>query len=193
MRGYTRANIVEHMEIMNCILGKNYILGQIEGVAGEIIKCYKKGGKVLACGNGGSAADAGHFIGELVGKFGKDRRPLEAIDLVASIPTITAVSNDYGYQLLFERSIAAHAKKGDVVLAISTSGNSSNIIYGVRKAKELEVITVGLTGKDRCLLDKEKLNYLIRAPSTNTPRIQEAHGLILHLICGHVENELFNK
>ena len=191
MKHYIKENLMDHIKVMNTILSKNYILSQIEGVAKDIVNCYKNGKKVITLGNGGSAADAEHCVAELMGRFKKDRAPLEAIALTANDPTNTAIANDYGYEHLFERLITGYAKKGDVVIAISTSGNSANIIYGVRKAKELETITVGLTGSDKCLLEKEFPSYIIKVPSDDTPRIQEAHTTIIHLICGLVEAELF--
>jgi len=172
-------------------------LEDIKNVVGIIIDCYKSNKKVIVFGNGGSAADAQHFAAELVNKFKLDRKPLAAIALTTNSSVLTAIGNDYGYDFVFSKQIEALCNKGDVVIGITTSdasdsGHSVNIMNALRKAKECSAKTVGLfSEKTNNLL--QEVDFAIIAPSRNTPRIQEAHGLICHIICELVETELFNK
>lgn len=163
---------------------------QISLVSDEFIKCYNNGGKVLFCGNGGSAADAQHLAAELTGRFYKDREPLFAESLSVNTSYLTAVSNDYSYDEVYSRLVKAFGKQSDILVAISTSGNSKNVVKAVEVANSLGMITVSLTGEKESKLS-EISNYTIKVPSTDTPRIQEAHILIGHIICEIVENNLF--
>ncbi len=149
-------------------------------MAKEIINAYKRGRKVLLCGNGGSAADAQHIAAELSGKFYIDRDPLFAEALHVNTSYLTAVANDYSYDEVFSRLVKAKGKKGDVLVAISTSGRSRNVIKAIEAANEIGMITVGLTGKSGGRMN-------------DVPRIQEAHIMIGHIICEIVERELFNQ
>ena len=162
----------------------------IAKAAGTIIASYQNGGKLLLCGNGGSAADAQHIAGELVGRFLKERKALSAIALTTDTSILTALANDYSVEKIFARQVEAHGKTGDVLLAISTSGNSANIIQAVETAKTSGVKTIGLLGKGGGKM-KGKCDIEIIIPSENTQRIQEAHITIGHIICGLVEKELF--
>jgi D-sedoheptulose 7-phosphate isomerase len=155
-----------------------------------IINAYKAGKKVLLCGNGGSAADAQHIAAELVGRFKKERTPLSAIALTTDTSILTAIGNDYGFDRVFERQIEALIDKGDVLICISTSGSSENIIKAAYKAKEKKATTIGLTGRDGGML-KDICDICIVVPSQDTPRIQEAHITIGHIICELVEEGLF--
>jgi D-sedoheptulose 7-phosphate isomerase len=156
------------------------------------VQCYQKGGKVLIAGNGGSAADAQHFAGELVSRFAFDRPPLSAISLTTDTSILTAIGNDYGYLDTFSRQVAAHGRPGDVFIAISTSGNSGNILHAVKAAKNIGMTVIGLTGITGGVL-KALCDFCFCAPSSSTPRIQECHLVIEHTICGEIEETLFGK
>lgn len=159
-------------------------------VVTEILNCYKIDGKVLFCGNGGSAADAQHLAAELSGRFYYDRKPLFAEALHVNTSYITAVANDYSYGEIYSRLVEANGRKGDVLIGLSTSGNSENIIKAFKKAKEKELITVAFTGKTGGNL-KQYADILIPIPSVDTPRIQECHMLIGHTLCELIEKSLF--
>jgi D-sedoheptulose 7-phosphate isomerase len=163
--------------------------GEIERIVTLIIRAYKAGGKVIFFGNGGSAADAQHLAGELVGRFKKDRQALPAIALTTNTSILTAIANDYGYDRVFSRQLEALATDKDVVIGISTSGNSPNVIEAIRTAKKKGAKTVGLTGQDGGKLAKIA-DLALRVPSDNFSRVQEAHITIGHIICELVEREL---
>lgn len=167
-----------------------YLTDKIEEAANIIIGAYKNNKKVLIAGNGGSAADAQHFAGELVGRFKKERKPLDCIALTTDTSILTAVGNDYGFEHVFARQVEARGKAGDVYISISTSGNSQNIIYAIEKAKEMKIRTVYLGGKDGGKI-KGMSDVDIIVPSDNTPRIQEMHITILHILAELIEQELF--
>lgn len=159
---------------------------KIMEISEVLIEVYKRNNKILLAGNGGSAADAQHISGELVNKFYHDRKALSAIALSVDTSVLTAWANDKSYDSVFERQIEAHGNPGDAFIAITTSGNSPNLIYAVNKAKERKLITVGLLGKDGGRL-KGLCDYEIIVPSQDTARIQEAHKVIYHTICQLVE------
>ncbi|HEX2836222.1 MAG TPA: SIS domain-containing protein [Thermoanaerobaculia bacterium] len=165
----------------------------IARAAGVLIASYRKGGKLLLCGNGGSAADCQHMATELVSRFAPDldRAPLAAIALTTDTSFLTAFANDCGYDGIFERQIRAHGRAGDVLLAISTSGNSRNVLAGVRAAKELGLHVIALTGATGSLSTMADVS--ISVPSTDTQHIQESHLAIEHLLCAMVENALFRE
>ncbi len=155
-----------------------------------IIKSLRAGGKIMLCGNGGSAADAQHIAAELSGKFYKHRDPIDAEALHVNSSYITAVGNDLGFQHIYSRALKAKGKKGDILIALSTSGNSINIIEALKQAKELEIVTIGLTGASKGEMN-QLCDYCLEINATDTPRIQEAHILIGHIICQKVEEILF--
>jgi len=157
-----------------------------------IIDSYKTGGKVLLIGNGGSAADAQHIAAELVGRFKLERKGLPAIALTTDTSILTALANDYGYDTVFSRQLDTLANEKDVLIAITTSGTSPNILKAVKVAKSKKVKVIGLTGGDGGKL-KDVVDLAIIVPSNNTPRIQEAHITIGHIICDLVERRLFNE
>ncbi|MEM0097568.1 MAG: D-sedoheptulose 7-phosphate isomerase [Conexivisphaerales archaeon] len=165
-------------------------LGKIAKAAAVITEALRGGKKVLLFGNGGSAADAQHIACELTGRFKKERRGLPAIALTTNTSCLTAIANDYGYDMVFSRQVEAFASSGDVVIGISTSGNSKSVIDGVIKAREKGAFTIGLTGKGGGELAKH-VDMCIRVPSNDTPRIQESHITIGHIISELVEGELF--
>jgi len=161
----------------------------IERAANELHACFARGSKLLACGNGGSASDADHLVAELVGRYKDERRALPAIALAGGMATITAVANDYGYETVFARQIEALARPGDVLFAISTSGNSRNVLAAVKAARERDVRVVGFTGGDGGQLAVNS-DVLICAPSKVTARIQEVHILCIHVICETLDRKL---
>ena len=163
----------------------------IENATNKIINAYKNNKKLLVAGNGGSAADSQHIAAELVNSFYLDRKPLRAMALTTDTSIITAWANDKSYDLIFKRQIEAHGDKGDIFLAISTSGNSKNLIEAVNKANDLELITIGLLGKGGGKL-KEHCYHNIIVPSNDTARIQEVHHVIYHTMCELIEKEFYN-
>lgn len=163
----------------------------IVAIAECIIQALKRGNKVLLFGNGGSAADAQHIAAELSGKYMRDRSPLPAIALTTNTSALTAIANDYGYDSVFARQLRALVIKGDVVIGISTSGDSSNVIKALQEAKRCGAITVTLCGHGGKL--NKLADHVLAVPSTDTPRIQEAHITIGHIICYLIEEELFGQ
>ena len=162
----------------------------IESTVHVIINSLNNNGKLLLCGNGGSAADAQHIAAEFTGKFYYDRPPLFAEALHVNSSFITAVANDYSYDEIYSRLVLAKGKNNDVLIGISTSGNSINIINAMKVAQELKMVTIGLTGETGGEI-KSYSDILLNVPSKDTPRIQEAHILIGHIICEIVETKLF--
>jgi len=187
----TRA-INDSINIKKMILEDKNLLNIIKEVAETMINTFKNDGKVFFCGNGGSAADAQHLAAELSGKFYLERAPLFAEALHVNTSYLTAVANDYSYDEVFSRLIKAKGKKGDILVGISTSGMSKNVIRALETANEIGMITVGMTGKSGGKFDG-LCKYLIKVPSKDTPRIQEAHIMIGHIICELVEKALFSK
>jgi len=178
------------IETKRKILESKDIINLIEKVAEEMITAFKNDKKVLFCGNGGSAADAQHLAAELSGKFYLKREPLPAEALHVNSSFLTAVANDMSYEEVFARAARGIGKEGDILVAISTSGNSPNIIKTIEVANNKKMVTVGLTGKSGGKMNG-LCKYLIKVPSTDTPRIQESHILIGHIICEIVEKEIF--
>jgi D-sedoheptulose 7-phosphate isomerase len=184
--------LLESMKVKENILENKELLSIISKVAQEIINAFKMDKKVLLCGNGGSAADAQHIVAELSGKFCIDREPLFAEALHVNTSYLTAVANDYSYDEVFSRLVKAKGRPGDILIGISTSGNSKNVIKAIESANEIGMITVGMTGKGGGKM-KGICKYLIAVPSQDMPRIQEAHITIGHIICEIVERELFKN
>jgi D-sedoheptulose 7-phosphate isomerase len=192
MINFIKSKIEESISLKTSLLSNTDILNAVNNAINEIVTCYKAGGKVLWCGNGGSAADAQHLAAELSGRFYYDRPPLFSEALHVNTSYITAVANDYSYDIIYSRLVEAMGKKGDVLIGLSTSGNSANVIKALEKANEMGITTIAFTGKTG-----GKMNgigkYLINIPSTYTPRIQESHMLLGHTICELVEMNLFPK
>tara|TARA_B100000902_G_scaffold33841_1_gene40649 strand:- start:9066 stop:9644 length:579 start_codon:yes stop_codon:yes gene_type:complete len=179
------------IENVNSLLINNEIKQKIRLITNKSIDVFNKKNKILLCGNGGSAADAQHIASELSGRFYKDRPPLNAQALHVNSSFITAVANDYGYEQVYSRMIEAIGNKGDMLIGISTSGNSLNVINAIKKAKEREIFTVGFTGEKG---DLDMIcDMVINIPSVDTPRIQEGHILIGHIICQLIEMEMFKN
>ncbi len=172
------------------LLLESSIPGILADIIKEIVSAFKSGNQVLLCGNGGSAADAQHIASELSGKFFKDRAALNAEALHVNSSYLTAVANDYGYANVYSRALEAKAKKGDVLIAMSTSGKSENVVKAVQKGKEMGMLVIAMTGKNNEL--KSYSDYNIEIPSEVTPRIQECHLLLGHVIAEQVEKLLFD-
>lgn len=187
-----KQSIEQSIQLKQEILANEIILKTIDGVANACVKSFQQDGKVLFCGNGGSAADAQHLSAELSGRFYFDREPLNSEALHVNTSYITAVANDYSYDEIYSRLVEATGKRGDVLIGLSTSGNSGNVVKAFKTAKKLGMLTVGLTGKTGGEM-KNVSDFLINVPSTDTPRIQESHILIGHIICELIETTLFGK
>lgn len=184
--------ILESIETKKKILQNTTLIQTIRRVAEEMVNTFRHDGKVLFCGNGGSAADAQHLAAELSGRFYYDRPPLFAEALHVNTSYITAVANDYSYDEIYSRLLLAKGRRGDVLVSISTSGNSKNILKAMNVAAEIGMINIGLTGETGGQM-KDLCNYLLNIPSTDTPRIQESHIMVGHIICEIVESTLFPK
>lgn len=179
--------ISSHLDVINNL--NDELLFDIEKVARLMISSFGKGKKILVCGNGGSAGDAQHFCAELVGRFVKERKGLPAIALTTDTSALTAIANDYSFEIIFERQVEALASEGDILLAISTSGNSSNVLKAVRVANKMGCTTVSLLGHDGGEISKF-CDYNLIVPSKITARIQELHILIEHILCEIIDNSI---
>ena len=191
-RDFVAQQIRESIKVKEAMLADAGLVSQIEQVAWRIVDSYRNGGKVLIAGNGGSAADAQHITAELVSRFTFDRPALPAMALTTDTSILTAISNDYGYEKLFARQLQANGREGDVFIAISTSGNSKNVINGLAVAKEMGIASIGLTGASGGAM-ATLCDLCICVPSDSTPRIQESHILIGHILCAAVEEALFGE
>ena len=177
-------NISENIKTMESIRD---LAPDIEKVATICVACLKNNKKILIFGNGGSAADAQHFAAELTGRFKKERKGLAGIALTTDTSALTAIGNDYGYEVVFSRQVEALANEGDVLIGISTSGNSQNVILALEEGKKKGCQLLALTGKDGGLLNKSAdINLVVK--STDTPRVQECHILIIHTLCQLIED-----
>ncbi len=184
------ASIADSISVKQSILADVTFQEKIEQAAQACITTFRQGGKVLFCGNGGSAADAQHIAAELSGRFYTDRPPLYAEALHVNTSYVTAVANDYGYDEVFARMVQAAGRPGDVLVAISTSGNSYNILKTIEVAKVQGMTVIGLTGTSGGKMH-DLCDVLLNVPSSDTPRIQESHILIGHIICQIIESEMF--
>lgn len=176
----------DHIRVMSDV--KDNLVNEIQGASEAVLKSLTNGGKVIFMGNGGSASDAQHLSAEFVGRFVKERKPLAAISLATDTSALTAIGNDYGYEQIFSRQLEAIAKEGDVVIGISTSGNSENVFKALETGRRLKCFTIGLLGKDggKC---KSICDIDITINSDVTARIQEAHIFIGHILCELIDNE----
>lgn len=184
--------IQQSIDVKQQILSNENTIQLIEKVSDVITEAFRQGNKVLFCGNGGSAADAQHLAAEFSGRFYYDRPALPSEALHVNTSYITAVGNDYSYDEIYARLINGTGKKGDVIIGISTSGNSANIIKALDAARKKGMITMGLTGETGGKMN-DYCDYIFRVPSKDTPRIQESHILIGHIICELVESNLFPR
>lgn len=181
----------ESIATKQAVLNDESLLLKIEEIANCCITALRNGGKIIFCGNGGSAVDSMHLAAELSGRYYADRPPLNAESLSADNAFLTAVANDYGYEFVFSRLLKAKGKKGDVLIGMSTSGNSKNIIEAFKVAKDLGVTSIGWTGSKPCLMDD--CDMLLKVPSSDTPRIQETQMLIGHIICELIEKHFIER
>ena len=172
------------------VLNDEILQENIENIVVKSVEAFRNDKKILFCGNGGSASDAQHIAAELSGRFYSDRPPLYAEALHVNSSYMTAVANDYGYKETYARMVEASGRKGDVLVGISTSGNSPNVVKAMLNAKEIGMLTVGFTGSKGGKM-KEICDIMIQVPSDDTPRIQEVHILVGHIICQLIEEEMF--
>lgn len=187
-----KEEISQSIATKQAILDSPELIARIEKAAQIMTDAYKSGHSALLAGNGGSAADAQHLAGELVNKFYFDRPGIPAHSLSTDTSVMTAIGNDIGFKYLFSRQIEAQGSKGDVFIGISTSGNSENILEALKACRAKGITSIGLTGNKPCRMD-ELADLCIKVPSDCTPRIQESHILIGHIICAIVEENLFGK
>jgi D-sedoheptulose 7-phosphate isomerase len=180
------------IQVKQALLNDQHLVTEIEKIVHAITAAFKKGNAVYFAGNGGSAADAQHLAAEFSGRFYKDRKALPSDALHCNSSYLTAVANDYSYDVIYARLLEGLAKPGDVLVGISTSGNSENIVKAFEMAKSIGVVTVGFTGAAGGKM-KPLSDFLINIPSTTTPRIQESHILVGHIICELVEENIFGK
>jgi D-sedoheptulose 7-phosphate isomerase len=190
MKSYITAQIQETQQVMAAMLTDEALLARVASAAEACIIALTNGGKVLLAGNGGSAADAQHIAGEFVSRFAFDRPGLPAISLTTDTSILTAIGNDYGYEKLFARQVQAHAQKGDIFIAYSTSGKSPNVISALQEAKSRRVVCIGMTG-NRGGPMRDLCDHYLDVPSADTPKIQEGHAVLGHILCGLVERALF--
>ena len=184
--------IADSIATKQLVLEDQDLLASIKNAANACIEAFKNDKKVLFCGNGGSAADAQHISAELSGRFYTDRPPLYSEALHVNSSYMTAVANDYSYDVVYSRMVEACGRKGDVLVGITTSGNSKNILAAMEMAKKQGMVTVGMTGKSGGKMN-DYCDIMLRVPSTDTPRIQESHILIGHIICQLIEETIFPK
>ncbi len=190
MKDYILGQISEAQRVMSAMLANEMLLSTVAAASDACIDCMKHGGKILLAGNGGSAADAQHIAGEFVSRFAFDRPGLPAVALTTDSSILTAIGNDYGYEKLFARQVQAHGNKGDIFIGYSTSGKSPNILRALEEARTLGLVCIGLTG-NRGGAMRELCDYLLEVPSSDTPKIQEGHLVLGHILCGLVENAIF--
>lgn len=189
---YILKELQQSIEVKQKILDDREIIDSLAYMADQIIELLCNGGKLMLCGNGGSASDAMHIAGEIVGRFQKERNAYHAVALNTDVATMTAIANDYGYNQVFARQLEGMMKKDDILIGISTSGNSENIIEAFKKARELGGLTFLFSGKTGGRL-KNMADVSIIVPSYVTAHIQEAHECLYHILCGLIENGMMGK
>ncbi len=189
---YIKEEISKSISTKENILDNDNLIKSIKEASQSCISTLTSGNKILLAGNGGSAADAQHIAGELVSRFYFDRPGLSAIALTTDTSIITAIGNDYGYEKVFSRQIEANGIKGDIFIAISTSGNSKNIINALEECRKKGIKSIGFTGSKECKMDN-LCDITIKVPSESTPNIQEAHIMLGHIVCAIIEEQIFGK
>lgn len=190
MQDYVETQLAETRRVFDAVYADNALRAAVARAAELCVGCLRAGGKVLFAGNGGSAADAQHMAGEFVSRFAYDRPGLAAVALTTDTSILTAIGNDYGYEKLFARQVQALGRAGDVLVAYSTSGRSPNILRALEAARAGGVTTVGFTG-NRGGPMPELCDVLLAVPSADTPKIQEGHLVLGHILCGLVERSMF--
>lgn len=184
-----RRRLLEAAAVVAAIAGDQRLAAHTVRAAEALVRAYRAGGKAIFMGNGGSAADASHLAAEFLGRYLLERRPLPALALTDNSATISAIGNDYGFGDVFSRQVEAFARPGDVVVGLSTSGASPNVILGLARAQDLGVVTIGMTGESRGQVAKH-CDHLLAVPSSDTPRIQEGHAILGHTLCEIVERAM---
>ena len=184
-----KEQVAASLRVKEAFLQDDEALAMLASIANLLLQTYRKGGKTLWAGNGGSAADAQHMAAELVNKFKLNRKGIPAMALTVDTSILTAIGNDYGYDQIFARQIIACGAPGDVFIGISTSGNSGNLAAALEACREKGMVSVALVGATPCAMDA--YDYVLHVPSKETPRIQECHTLIGHILCDYVEKSLF--
>ncbi|HMJ47444.1 MAG TPA: D-sedoheptulose 7-phosphate isomerase [Ferruginibacter sp.] len=192
MKEKIKSLIQSSIDVKTLVLNNQQLQDTVESSIAAIVNAFRNGNKVLFCGNGGSAADAQHLAAEFSGRFYTDREALPAEALHVNTSYLTAVANDYSFDVVYSRLVQGIGRKGDVLVALSTSGNSINIIKAMEAAREKQMVTIGFTGANGGNM-KSLCDHLLNIPSIDTPRIQESHILLGHIICQLVEEEYFNK
>jgi len=192
MKEFITTELQKSVETLSSLLAAPDLITLIENVSARCITALRNGNKILLAGNGGSAADAQHLAAELVGRFSFDRPGLAALALTTDTSALTGIGNDYGFERLFSRQIEAVGRSGDVFFGISTSGRSPNVLNALRACRDRSIVTVGLTGKHGGEMPP-LCDHCFRMPSTETPKIQEGHIVVGHIICGLVEREMFPR
>lgn len=192
LKNFIHQEIDKTVSVMEAIRRDDALIGKVEEAARQICTAFRNGNKVLLAGNGGSAADAQHIAGEFVSRFMYDRPGLPAFALTTDTSVITAIGNDYGYEKLFARQVQAVGVKGDVFWCYSTSGKSPNVLLAMKEARAKGLLVIGFTGQ-RGWSEPGLCDISIEIPSTETPKIQEGHGLLGHIVCGLVEAEIFPR
>lgn len=192
MKELMKQSIGESIEVKKGLIENEKLLSTLESLTSEIVTAIKSGHKLVLCGNGGSASDALHFAGEIVGRFVRERAAWPAVVLNADVATMTAIGNDYGYDDVFARQAQGHCQEGDVFIGISTSGNSENVLRAVNMAKSKGCKTAALLGKDGGKIGKV-VDYPLIVPCNTTARVQESHILLIHIMCELSEKELCNE
>jgi D-sedoheptulose 7-phosphate isomerase len=190
MRTYIEDQLIQSQRIITALGADVTVRAALEAAAGACLLSLQSGGKILFAGNGGSAADAQHMAGEFVARFAFDRPGLAALALTTDTSILTAIANDYGYEQLFARQVQALGRRGDVLVVYSTSGRSPNILRALAVARAAGLVTVGLTG-NRGGPMRDLCEHLLEVPSAETPRVQEGHLILGHILCGLVERSLF--
>lgn len=189
MNELIQKRIQESVQVKQALLENGKLLNVIEVLSDEIIACIQNGGKLVLCGNGGSASDALHFAGEIVGRFQKERSAWPAVVLNADVAAMTAIANDYGYDNIFARQAEGHIKPGDIFIGISTSGNSENVYRAMEIARKKGAKTAAFLGRDGGKIGRQS-DYPLIVPCSVTARIQESHIMLIHIICEIVEEKL---
>ena len=191
MKETAKQRLLESIAVKQKMLEDENFLRSFLNLTETVINCLRGGGKLILCGNGGSASDALHFAGEIVGRFQRDRRALPAIALNADVASMTSISNDYGFERVFARQVEAFAAEGDLLIGISTSGNSENVLQAVRTAKERRIKTGALLARDGGEIGKVA-DFPVIVPTSVTARAQECHICLIHILCEMAEDALFD-
>ena len=182
-----------HQETIQEMLDDEALIGSLVEAGRMMEECFRAGGRLLVCGNGGSAADSQHIATEFVSRFLLERPAISAEALTTNTSSLTAIGNDYGFDQVFSRQVEAQGRDGDVLMGLSTSGNSKNVVLAMERAREIGIKTIGLSGARRGTRIEDVSDVLIAIPSSHTPRIQEGHILVGHLLCEYAEEAIFGE